>query len=73
MISRIENTEFRIQYMLHSIESNSDTRTLQRNIKTQYIKWALELDNPVAIMPPIPGIWCQLFRLYCAIIKCLLN
>jgi len=31
------------------------------------------LDNPVAIVPPIPIIWCQLFRLYCAIIKCLLN
>ncbi len=45
MISRIENTDFRIQYMLHSIESNWDTRTLQRNINTQYLNRALELPN----------------------------
>jgi predicted nuclease of restriction endonuclease-like (RecB) superfamily len=45
MISRIENTVFRTQYMLHSIESNWDTRTLQRNINTQYLNRALELPN----------------------------
>ena len=45
MISRFENTVFRTQFMLHSIESNSDTRTLQRNINTQYLNRALELPN----------------------------
>ena len=45
MISRIENTVFRTQYMLYSIKSNWDTRTLQRNINTQYLNRALELPN----------------------------
>ncbi len=37
IISRIENPELRLQYMQYSIENNWDTRTLQRNIKTQYL------------------------------------
>ncbi len=45
IISRIENEAFRAQYMLHSIESNWDTRTLQRNIKTQYFSRVLEFPN----------------------------
>ena len=45
MISRIENTVFRTQYMLYSIKSNWDTSTLQRNINTQYLNRALELPN----------------------------
>jgi hypothetical protein len=45
MISHIEYTVFRTQYMMHSIESNWDTRTLKRNINTQYLNRALELPN----------------------------
>ncbi|MCY1661064.1 PDDEXK nuclease domain-containing protein [Chryseobacterium sp. SL1] len=37
IISRIENPEHRLQYMLHSIEGNWNTRTLQRNIDSQYL------------------------------------
>ena len=37
IISRLENEQLRLQYIEHSIEGNWDTRTLQRNIKTQYI------------------------------------
>jgi len=43
IISRVESIEFRTQYMLHSIENNWDTRTLQCNIKTQYLSRVLEL------------------------------
>jgi len=37
IISRIENAEHRIQYIEHSIEGNWNTRTLQRNIDSQYL------------------------------------
>jgi predicted nuclease of restriction endonuclease-like (RecB) superfamily len=37
IISRIENAEHRIQYIEHSIEGNWNTRTLQRNIESQYL------------------------------------
>ena len=37
MISRIKNEVQRLQYIDLSIEGNWDTRTLQRNIKTQYV------------------------------------
>lgn len=37
MISRIKNEVQRLQYIDLSIEENWDTRTLQRNIKTQYV------------------------------------
>lgn len=37
IISRIENPEHRIQYIEHSIEGNWNTRTLQRNIDSQYL------------------------------------
>jgi len=37
IISRIENEQLRFQYIEHAIDGNWDTRTLQRNIKTQYI------------------------------------
>ena len=43
IISRVENMAYRTQYVLHSIESNGDTRTLQRNIKTHYLNRVLEL------------------------------
>jgi predicted nuclease of restriction endonuclease-like (RecB) superfamily len=51
MISRIENEEYRNQYMLHCIESNWDTRTLQRNIKTLYLGRTLELPRE-KLSPP---------------------
>jgi hypothetical protein len=37
MISRIKNEIQRLQYIDLSIEGNWDTRTLERNIKTQYV------------------------------------
>lgn len=37
MLSRIENEELRLQYMQYSIDDNWDTRSLQRNLQTQYI------------------------------------
>jgi len=37
IISRIENAEHRIQYIEYSIEGNWNTRTLQRNIDSQYL------------------------------------
>ena len=43
IISRIENEDFRLQYVAHSIEGNWDTRTLQRNINTHYLGRILEL------------------------------
>ncbi|MES2731185.1 MAG: PDDEXK nuclease domain-containing protein [Bacteroidota bacterium] len=42
ILSRIEALELRQQYIQMAIESNWDTRTLQRNIKTQYIERTLE-------------------------------
>jgi predicted nuclease of restriction endonuclease-like (RecB) superfamily len=42
IISRIENTELRLNYMYHAIDNNLDTRTLQRNINTQYLSRTLE-------------------------------
>lgn len=37
IISRVENESLRLQYVEYCIEGNWDTRTLQRNINTQYI------------------------------------
>jgi predicted nuclease of restriction endonuclease-like (RecB) superfamily len=37
MICRVENEELRLKYIQHAIDGNWDTRTLQRNIQTQYI------------------------------------
>lgn len=37
IISRIDNPNHRIQYIDHSIEGNWNTRTLQRNIDSQYL------------------------------------
>ena len=37
IISRVENEQHRIQYIEHAVEGNWDTRTLQRNVKTQYV------------------------------------
>lgn len=43
IISRVENPEQRIQYIEHSIEGNWNTRTLQRNIDSQYLGRLLKL------------------------------
>jgi predicted nuclease of restriction endonuclease-like (RecB) superfamily len=37
LISRVEDEQSRIQYMNHAIDENWDTRTLDRNIRTQYV------------------------------------
>lgn len=37
IISRIDNPDYRIQYVNHAIEGNWNTRTLQRNIDSQYL------------------------------------
>ncbi|NQX37487.1 Predicted nuclease of restriction endonuclease-like (RecB) superfamily, DUF1016 family [Pedobacter steynii] len=46
IISRLETISLRSRYIQHCIEGNWDTRTLQRNIKTQYIGRILEEDHP---------------------------
>lgn len=48
IISRVDNATHRLQYIAQAINSNWDTRTLQRNINTQYMGRALELpaENP---------------------------
>lgn len=43
IISRVENPEQRIQYIEHSIDGNWNTRTLQRNIDSQYLGRLLKL------------------------------
>ncbi len=43
IISRVGNQSFRAQYVIHSAEGNWDTRTLQRNINTNYLGRAMEL------------------------------
>ena len=42
LLSRIENQDIRTNYMLHAIEGNWNTRTLQRNIESQYLGRVLE-------------------------------
>ena len=37
LLSRIEDESIRKQYQIHAIQSNWNTRTLQRNIETQYV------------------------------------
>lgn len=43
IISRVENENYRLQYITQSIDGNWDTRTLQRNINTNYLGRALQL------------------------------
>ncbi len=45
IISRVENQKLREQYVIHAIEGNWNTRTLQRNIDTQYLGRLLKLPN----------------------------
>lgn len=51
IISRIENETLRLQYIEHAIEGNWDTRTLQRNIKTQYVGRILDTEIKQQIPP----------------------
>lgn len=44
LLSRIENEKLRHQYMQYSADANWNTRTLERNIKTQYIGRIIESD-----------------------------
>lgn len=46
IISRVENPEHRMQYIEHSIEGNWNTRTLQRNIDSQYLGRLLKFPKP---------------------------
>jgi len=44
ILSRVENQMLRSSYVLHAIESNWNTRTLQRNIESQYLGRVLEIE-----------------------------
>ncbi len=44
IISRLESESLRLQYIEHSIDGNWDTRTLERNIKTQYLGRILDTE-----------------------------
>jgi len=45
ILSRVENQDLRGNYLLHSIEENWNTRTLQRNIESQYLGRVLEIKS----------------------------
>jgi predicted nuclease of restriction endonuclease-like (RecB) superfamily len=49
IISRIENEQHRLQYMQEAIAGNWNTRTLQRNIESQYVGRMLKV--PQTIVP----------------------
>lgn len=52
IISRIDNQALRLQYVNYAIESNWNTRTLQRNIDSQYLGRLLKLpDDPKSQEP----------------------
>ncbi len=51
IISRLESEHLRLQYIKHSIDGNWDTRTLQRNIKTQYIGRILDIESKALTTP----------------------
>lgn len=47
IISRLDNQQLRVQYVTHAIDGNWNTRTLQRNIDSQYLGRLLKLpENP---------------------------
>jgi len=52
IISRLETSSLRMNYVQHAIEGSWDTRTLQRNIRTQYINRILA---PQTTGMPISG------------------
>lgn len=45
IISRLENEMLRRQYIERAIEGNWDTRTLQRNVKTNYVGRILDTES----------------------------
>lgn len=47
ILSRVENEKLRASYVINAIESNWNTRILQRNIESQYLGRVLEIE-PVA-------------------------
>ena len=51
IISRIENKQIREQYLNAALESGWDTRTLQRNIQTQYLERTLAPTTQNVITP----------------------
>lgn len=51
MISRIKNEAQRLQYIELSIDGNWDTRTLQRNIQTQYVSRILASEPASEVKP----------------------
>jgi len=52
IISRIDNQELRNQYVKHAIEGNWNTRTLQRNIDSQYLGRLLKLPEQEVVDGP---------------------
>jgi predicted nuclease of restriction endonuclease-like (RecB) superfamily len=51
IISRLESENLRYQYIENAIEGNWDTRTLDRNIKTQYLGRLLKTEPKEKIAP----------------------
>lgn len=51
LISRVENEQQRIQYIALAVEGNWDTRSLERNIRTQYIGRLVEPHNESELKP----------------------
>jgi predicted nuclease of restriction endonuclease-like (RecB) superfamily len=51
IISRLEDQPLRLQYVTHAIEGNWNTRTLQRNIDSQYLGRLLKLSENESTEP----------------------
>ncbi len=53
MISRIENESIRVQYASNAVDGGWDTRTLQRNIDSQYVGRVLEAETgkEISLLP----------------------
>jgi len=45
IISRLETEDLRNQYVIHTVEGGWDTRTLQRNVTSQYLGRILDINN----------------------------
>lgn len=52
IISRVGNEDLRRQYVEHAVEGNWDTRTLQRNVKTNYVGRILDTRQKEKTEPP---------------------
>ncbi len=51
IISRLEDEQLRFRYIEHAIDGGWDTRTLQRNIRTQYLGRLLDTETKERITP----------------------